>query len=49
MDEVARWPAAERAELFREAAARMGMGIAPLLTEKDFWVCWARSSRANRG
>lgn len=38
MDEVARWAAAERAELFREAAARRG--LAALLIEKDFWVCW---------
>lgn len=30
--------AAERAELFRETAARRGL-LAPLV-EKDFWVCW---------
>lgn len=38
MDDVARWGAAERAELFRETAGRRG--LAALLIEKDFWVCW---------
>jgi predicted nucleotidyltransferase component of viral defense system len=28
----------ERAELFAETAARMG--IADAIVEKDFWVCW---------
>lgn len=39
MDSVARWSAPERAELFTEAAARLGFGN-PLIVEKDFWVCW---------
>ena len=39
MDQVARWTAAERSELFTEAAARLGIGGA-LVMEKDFWVCW---------
>ena len=38
MDGVARWPAEERAELFRETAARRG--VVPTIIEKDFWVCW---------
>jgi len=39
MDQVARWSAAERRDLFTEAAARLGFGNA-LIMEKDFWVCW---------
>ena len=39
MDQVARWSAAERRELFTQAAARLGIGSA-LVMEKDFWVCW---------
>lgn len=39
MDRVAALPANDRAELFRETAARMGLGPVPI--EKDFWVCWA--------
>ena len=39
MDTVARLPASERAELFRETAARKGIA-APGIIEKDFWVCW---------
>jgi hypothetical protein len=39
VDAVARWSAPERAELFTEAAARLGFGN-PLIVEKDFWVCW---------
>ena len=31
-------PAAERALYFTEAAARRG--LAPVVLEKDFWVCW---------
>ncbi len=38
MDDVARWPARERAELFTEAGSRRG--LAPAIIEKDFWVCW---------
>lgn len=40
MDDVARWPAADRAALFQETAARAGMPGA-VAVEKDFWVCWA--------
>ncbi len=39
MDDVARWPAPERAELFEETSARAGMPAA-VVVEKDFWVCW---------
>ncbi len=39
MDSVARLSNSERAELFRETAARKGIS-APGLIEKDFWVCW---------
>ncbi len=38
MDAVVNMPASERAELFRETGARMGLPGA--LVEKDFWVCW---------
>jgi hypothetical protein len=38
MDEVARLPARERADLFNEAGARRGLATA--IIEKDFWVCW---------
>lgn len=38
MDKVARSPARDRAALFGESAA--GRGIAELIIEKDFWVCW---------
>jgi hypothetical protein len=38
MDKVAVMPGAERADLFRETAERMG--LPPALVEKDFWVCW---------
>lgn len=38
MDKVARFPAAQRRELFSEAAARLGM--TPAVVEKDFWVTW---------
>jgi hypothetical protein len=38
MDRVARLPAAQRRELFSEAAARLGM--TPAVVEKDFWVTW---------
>ena len=39
MDDVARFSPRERAELFQETAARKGIS-APVLIEKDFWVCW---------
>lgn len=39
MDTVARLPASERGELFRETSARKGIA-APGIVEKDFWVCW---------
>jgi len=38
METIAQAPAAERAELFNETAARRG--LAPPIVEKDFWVCW---------
>lgn len=38
MDDVARLPARDRAELFRETAALKGLGPVPI--EKDFRVCW---------
>jgi hypothetical protein len=41
MDQVATWSAEDRADLFGEAAARMG--VAPEIIEKDFWVCWTLS------
>jgi hypothetical protein len=39
MDHFALLPAAERATVFREAAARGRLGSAAIV-EKDFWVCW---------
>src|SRR5216684_5536414 len=39
MDQFALLPAAERATVFREAAARLRLGSATIM-EKDFWVCW---------
>ena len=39
MDHFALLPAAERATVFREAAARLRVGSATII-EKDFWVCW---------
>jgi hypothetical protein len=38
MNSVASLPAAERIILFQETAQRRG--LAPLIIEKDFWVCW---------
>ena len=38
MNTVATLPAKERAELFRETAARRGFLFQ--IVEKDFWVCW---------
>ena len=39
MDQVAALPRSDRAALFGETAALMG--IRPVIAEKDFWVCWA--------
>src|SRR5437762_14140886 len=38
MDDVARWPARERADLFSASAALRKVSAA--IIEKDFWVCW---------
>lgn len=38
MQRVARFDAGQRAELFKETAARMG--TTPAVVEKDFWVSW---------
>jgi hypothetical protein len=38
MESVALLSSAQRAELFKETAARKGM--TPAIVEKDFWVCW---------
>lgn len=38
MDEVARLPTGDRADLFQASAERRG--INPVIVEKDFWVCW---------
>lgn len=38
MDRVARLPASDRHDLFRETA--MLRGVSPAIVEKDFWVCW---------
>jgi hypothetical protein len=38
MNTVARMTPADRADLFRETAARRG-DMLPGLAEKDFWVC----------
>jgi hypothetical protein len=38
LNTIARMPAAERAEVFAETAARKGLPEA--IIEKDFWVCW---------
>jgi hypothetical protein len=39
MDQFALLRVEERATIFREAAARLGVGAATVV-EKDFWVCW---------
>jgi hypothetical protein len=39
MPDFATLPAAERALVLQEAAGRMG--LAAVIVEKDFWVCWA--------
>jgi hypothetical protein len=38
MDRIATGAAADRRDLFNEAAAMRGMN--PVIIEKDFWVCW---------
>ena len=38
MDRVARSPASDRHDLFRETA--MLRGVSAEIVEKDFWVCW---------
>ena len=38
MERIATWPAADRAELIREASALKPMQAEVM--EKDFWVCW---------
>lgn len=38
MNNIARMPGNERAELFAETAERKG--VADAIVEKDFWVCW---------
>jgi hypothetical protein len=42
MDSVAQLDESERALLFSETAARVG--VAPWVAEKDFWICWALGS-----
>lgn len=39
MDDIARLPLADRADLFTASAAKRGVNV--ILVEKDFWVCWA--------
>lgn len=38
MDDVARLPITDRADLFTAAASQRG--LTPAIIEKDFWVCW---------
>jgi hypothetical protein len=38
VDKVARFPAEDRAALFSETGA--ALGVANGIVEKDFWVCW---------
>lgn len=38
MEGIAKWTAADRAELIREASALRGLPTEVM--EKDFWVCW---------
>jgi hypothetical protein len=47
MDDIARWPVGDRRQLFQEAAARLG--LAPVVIEKDFWVCWTLKRLFERG
>jgi len=39
VDDVARWPARDRADLFTAVAEQRGDMVAAVV-EKDFWVCW---------
>lgn len=39
MDDIARLPATDRADLFTASAAKRGVNV--IIVEKDFWVCWA--------
>lgn len=39
MQQFANLPRTERALLISTAAARLG--LAPIIVEKDFWVCWS--------
>lgn len=39
MDDMARWPAADRADLFTVVANQRG-DMNAAIVEKDFWVCW---------
>jgi predicted nucleotidyltransferase component of viral defense system len=39
MDDVARWPARDRADLFNAVAGQRNYMRAEIV-EKDFWVCW---------
>jgi hypothetical protein len=38
MDKVACWSAEDRAALFKQTGAELG--LANMIIEKDFWVCW---------
>jgi hypothetical protein len=38
VDKVAKLSSSDRADVFNETAARMGLN--PVIIEKDFWVCW---------
>ena len=38
MDKVARLTAADREALFNQTGA--ALGLANMIIEKDFWVCW---------
>src|ERR1700693_239788 len=39
MDDVARFPANDRADLFTAVASQRG--LTAVIIEKDFWVCWS--------
>lgn len=41
MDQIAQVSSTERANLFRQTAARLRPERAPAIIEKDFWVCWS--------
>lgn len=43
MDDIARLPARDRADVFAASAAAIQerIGVSPLILEKDFWVCWS--------